>query len=116
MVTAVGPPEEARSLAFPANDSETVLAPDVWLTVAIMHVAEPLEFVVPLHVCAVPPLPRVNAIETPTTALPPVVWVSTADKLAALPSVNVVPPVYVSVVAAAGAAAMVTATGPEVDG
>jgi hypothetical protein len=73
MVTAIGPGVDARSLALPAKVAVTVLAPAVWLTLAIAHVAVPLELVMPVQVCAVPPLPRVNNTETPTTALPPVV-------------------------------------------
>jgi hypothetical protein len=115
IVTAVGPPDDDWSLALPANDSESVLAPAVWWTLAIVQVAVPLELVIPLQVCAVPPLPSVNKIETPTTGLPPVVCVSTAERAAALPFVNVVGPVYVRVVATAGAAKIVTATGPAVE-
>jgi hypothetical protein len=62
------------------------------LTLVIEHVAVPFEPVVPLQVCALPPLPRVNSTETPETAAPPVVCVSVADGFAALPLVNVVRP------------------------
>ena len=92
MVTAIGPVVDARSAALPAKAPVTASAPAVWLTLAIVHVAVPLELVMPLQVCAVPPLPSVNSTETPTTALPPVVCVSTAETLAELPSVNVVGP------------------------
>jgi len=92
MVTVIGPADEARYIELPANDAETVRDPAVWLTLAIVHVAAPVAPVMPLQVCAVPPLPSVNSTETPTTALPPVVCVSTAETLAELPSVKVVGP------------------------
>jgi hypothetical protein len=57
----------------------------------------------------------VNNTETPATALPPDVRVSTAERFAALPFVNVVGPLYASVVATAGTAKIVTTTGPEVE-
>jgi hypothetical protein len=53
----------------------------------------PDELVTPLQVCAAPPLPSVNSTETPTTGLPPVVCVSTAERFAALPFVNDAGPV-----------------------
>ena len=85
MVTAIGPVVDARSLPLPAKAAVTVSAPAVWLTLVIEHVAVPLELVMPLQVCAVPPLPRVNNTETPTTGLPPEVCVSTAERFAAPP-------------------------------
>jgi hypothetical protein len=115
MVTLTEPVAEARKLELPANEAEMVSAPAVWLTLAIVHVAVPFEPVVPLQVCAVPPLPSVNSTETPTTAAPPLVCVSVAEGFAALPFVNVVGPLYVSVVATAAAAEMVTETGPADD-
>jgi hypothetical protein len=50
MVTETGPTDEARKLALPAKEAETVLGPAVWLTLAIEHVAVPVELVVPLQV------------------------------------------------------------------
>jgi hypothetical protein len=88
----IGPADDARSLALPANDAETVLEPTVWLTLVIEQVAVPLELVVPVQLCAAPPLPSVNDTETPTTGLPPEVCVSTAERLLALPFVSVVGP------------------------
>jgi hypothetical protein len=93
IVTATGPADEARKLALPANAAETVLAPAAWLTLAVEQVAVPFAPVTPLQVCAVPPLPSVNNTETPTIGVPPVVFVSTAERFAALPFVNVVGPV-----------------------
>jgi hypothetical protein len=93
IVTATAPVVEARSLALPANEAEIVLAPEAWLTLAIEHVAVPLELVVPLQVCALLPLPSVKSKETPETAAPPDVCVNVADGFAALPSVNAVAPV-----------------------
>jgi hypothetical protein len=92
MVTATEPVVEARKLALPANEAEIVPAPAVWVTLVIVQVAVPFEPVVALHVCAVPPLPRVNNTETPETAAPPAVCVSVAEGFAALPFVNVVGP------------------------
>jgi hypothetical protein len=115
MVTLTGPAEDARKLELPANEAEIVSAPPVWLTLAIVQVAVPFVPVVPLHVCAELPLPRVNKMETPGTAAPPVVCVSVAEGFPALPFANVVGPLYVSVVATAGAAEMVTLTGPAED-
>src|ERR1700722_923692 len=103
MVTETGPAEEVRKLELPANEAEIVPEPAVWLTLVIVQVAVPFEPVVPLQVCAVPPLPSVNKMEAPETAAPPVVFVSVAEGFAALPLVNVVGLLYVSVVAAAGA-------------
>ena len=93
IVTAIGPADEARKLALPAKDAETLLAPAFWLTPAIAQAAVPFAPVTPLQVCAVPPLPSVNKIDTPTTGVPPVVCVRTAERFAALPFVNVVGPV-----------------------
>lgn len=92
-VTATGPADEARKLALPAKDAETLLAPAFWLTTAIEQATEPFDAVTPLQDCAVPPLPSVNRTDTPTTGAPPVVCVSTAERFAALPFVNVVGPV-----------------------
>jgi hypothetical protein len=92
MVTVTGPADEARKLALPANEAEMVLEPAVWLTVVIEQVAAPAELVVPLQVCAAPPLPRVNRTETLATGFPPVVCVRVAEGFAALPFVNVVGP------------------------
>jgi hypothetical protein len=93
IVTATAPVVEARSDELPANEAVIVLAPEAWLTLAIEHVALPFEPEVPVQVCALPPLPRVNSTDTPETAVPPLVCVSVADGFAALPSVNVVAPV-----------------------
>jgi len=93
IVTDIGPAEDARKLELPANEAEMLLEPTVWFTLAIEQVAAPFEPVVPLHVCALPPLPSVKRMETPETAAPPVVCVSVADGFAALPFVNVVGPV-----------------------
>jgi hypothetical protein len=73
MVIVAGPADDARKFELPANDAEMVLEPAVWLTLEIAQVAVPAELVVPLQVCAVPPLPRVNRTETLATGLPPVV-------------------------------------------
>jgi hypothetical protein len=78
----------------------------------IEHVATPFDPVVPLQVCAEPPLPSVNSTDTPETSAPPDVCVSVAETLPEFPFVNVVEPPYVSVVAAAGVAEIVTETGP----
>jgi len=59
-----------------------------------------------------PPLPSVNNTDTPTTSAPPDVCVSVAETLPAVPFVNVVAPLYVSVVATAGAGEIVTEIGP----
>jgi hypothetical protein len=115
IVTLTGPAEDVRKLELPANEAEIVSAPPVWLTLVMVQVAAPFVPVVPLHVCAVPPLPRVNRIETPGTAAPPVVCVSVAEGFAALPLVNVVGPLYVNVVATAGTAEIVTLSGPAED-
>jgi len=101
IVTDTEPEEDVRKLELPANEAEIVLAPEAWLTLVIEQVAAPLDPVVPLHVCALPPLPSVNSTETPETAAPPDVCVRVAEGFAALPFVNVVGPLYVSVVAAA---------------
>jgi hypothetical protein len=91
MVTVIGPADETKYIVLPANEADAVRAPAIWFTVAIVHVAAPFAPVRPLQVCAVP-LPRVNRMETPTTGLPPVVIVSTAERVALLPFVNVVGP------------------------
>ena len=85
------------------------------MTLAIVQVAVPFDPVVPLQVCAEPPLPSVNRMETPGTAAPPVVCVSVAEGFPALPFVNVAGLLYVSVVATAGAALIVTVTAPVAD-
>ena len=92
IVTVTGPADDAESLELPANAAVTLSAPAVWLTLAIEQAAVPLELVVPLQVCAVPPLPSVNTTDTPATAAPPVVCVSTAERFAAPPSVNAAGP------------------------
>jgi hypothetical protein len=92
MVIVTGPADETTNIELPANEAETVREPVVWLTVAIVHVAVPDALVVPLQVCAVPPLPSVNKSETPATGPPPAVIVSTAESVAELPSVNDVGP------------------------
>jgi hypothetical protein len=102
MFTAMGPEEDVRKFELPANEAEIAPPPAVWLTLAIVQVATPFVPVVPLHVCAVPPVPRVNSTEAPETAAPPVVCVSMAEGFPALPLVNVAGPLYDSVVATAG--------------
>jgi hypothetical protein len=62
------------------------------LTLVIVQVAVPFAPVVPVQVCAVPPVPRVKSTETPGTAAPPVVCVSVAEGFPALPFVNVAGP------------------------
>jgi hypothetical protein len=92
MVTVTGPADETKYIVLPANAAEAVRVPAIWFTVVIVHVAAPFAPVRPLQVCAVPPLPSVNTMDTPTTGLPPVVIVSTAERLALLPFVNVIGP------------------------
>jgi hypothetical protein len=92
MVTVIGPADETRYIVLPANEAEAVRVPAIWFTVAIVHVAVPFAPVRPLQVCAVPPLPSVNRMATPTTGLPPAVIVSTAERVALLPFVNVIGP------------------------
>ena len=66
--------------------------PTGWLTLAMLQLAVPAALVVPLHDCAPMPLPRVKLIISPEIGELPAL-VSTAERVAVLPFVNVVGPV-----------------------
>lgn len=84
---------------FPAKEAVTVTEPLACFTEAMVQLAEPEEFVVPLQVCAVDPEPRVKMMVCPAIGVP--LDVKTPDNVADCPFTSDVVPVYLMEVAAA---------------
>jgi hypothetical protein len=75
----------------PAKLAVTGTFPTVWLTEAMLHLADPVASVVPVQLWAVLPAPRVKVTVLFGKALPKAV--STPDRVAGCPLVAVVAPV-----------------------